>query len=358
MAAVKIYPMLWLEKYRPKSFDEITTHLEVVDMLKAYNLETLPNLIIHGQPGHNKKTLLYSLIGHLYGKHPAPTQKSTEMTINSNTITVNYLESEEMVEIRPSEYGNKDRHVVQYIIKEMAQSRPILSLFGSAKKSIKIIVIDGAEYLSKDAQAALRRTMEIYSSHFKIILVCNELSKLIEPIRSRCLFLRIRGFTNEEVIRICASVADKEGISVNMDLLRDIAENAKGNCRRALCILELYCFNREENESKKNKVDLKHFKLDWEVNIASIVNLISHSPKPENMIAIRKELYALINSDVPANMILLEIMRGLSNINFETYKAVVAFALGYDERLRLGTKPIYHIEAFAASAMCLISQKK
>ena len=126
--------MLWLEKYKPKSFKDITSHPEIVSMLKSYTLESIPNLIIHGQNGHNKKTLLYSLIGHLYGKYPEPKQKTIEMKINATTINVNYLESDEMIEICPSDYNYRDRHVVQSIIKDMAQTRPILSMFGAKKE--------------------------------------------------------------------------------------------------------------------------------------------------------------------------------------------------------------------------------
>lgn len=351
--------MLWIEKYRPRSFSEITTHGEIVRMLSAYTIESVPNLIFYGQTGYNKKTLLYSMIAHLYGTRPEPKQKTVEMKVNSNTLVVSYLESDEVIEISPSEHGVRDRHVVQNIIKDMAQTRPILSMFGAKKRSVKILVIDEAENLSRDAQAALRRTMEIYSDHFRIFMVCSEISRLMEPIRSRALFVRTRGFSNEEIVAICAAVLEKENYTVDRATLGEIAENAGGNCKRALCVLEVYCLNRdEEHGNKRHRTDVANFRLDWEAKIDSIVGLIKNKPKPDNFQHIRKEFYSLLTSCISPNVILLEMTRQLCRAGFDISRGIADLALVYDERLKLGTKHLLHLEAFAASAMCLYSQAK
>lgn len=349
--------MLWLEKYRPGSFDEVTTHRDIVSILQKYTLDTVPNLVFHGQPGHNRRTLLEALVGHLYGKKADLKKKTIELQINATSLTVSYLESEEMVVISPSGYGNKDRHVVQHIIKEMAQTRPILSLFGAKKHSIKIIVINQAETLSRDAQAALRRTMEVYSSHFRIFMVCTEVSRLMEPIRSRALFVRVRGFTDEEIIDICANVIAKEGYTMDDALLSEAASNAAGNAQRALCICELYCLNNDEKGVKRTKCDLKNFKLNWESQIESLVTLISAQPRVEKFAKIRQELYAILTAAIPPSIILLEIARRLSRTGSKLSTHIIKAALLYDERIKMGTKHLLHLEAFAATAMCLYEKK-
>ncbi|ELA42769.1 uncharacterized protein VICG_00084 [Vittaforma corneae ATCC 50505] len=351
--------MLWIEKYKPKSFSEITTHKEVVSMLDKYTLETIPNMIFHGQIGHNKRTILYALISHLYGSYPSPTTKNIEVEAGSLKVMVDYLECNEMVEFCPSEYGYKDRYVVQSIIKEIARCRPILGLFGAKRRSVKILVIDQAEDLSKDAQAALRRTMEMYSGHFKIIMVCTETSKLIEPIRSRCMMVRIRGFRNDEMFRICSNIAKIEGFGVDKDAIDSICKNSKGNGKRALCLFELYCFNHLLDDKKRQKTDYSQIRLEWELKTASIVDKIKRSPRPETMIEIRKDLYSLLNSLIPPSIILAQMLKELSmKCSLEVCKSLSIFALGYEERIRLGTKPLYHLEAFAASAMLVLSQRK
>jgi replication factor C subunit 3/5 len=351
--------MIWIEKYKPKSFAEITTHSETIDILSKYTLSNMPNLIIHGQVGHNKKTVLYSLIAQLYGKYPNPQVKSSEIEAGSTSIPVTYLESNEMIEICPSEYGYKDRFVMQSIIKDMAEVKPIFGLFGSVKNSVRILVIDQAEDLSKDAQAALRRTIEIYSDHFRVVMLCTETSKLIDPIRSRCLMIRMRGFKDDELHLIAENILKKENFTVSADIIDELCVNSAGDCKRFLCLLELYCFNSDTDQVKKLKVDYSKFKLEWESKIENVVNLIRNNPKPETMADIRKEFYSLLSSQIPANVILLHMMREITaKSSFEFCKTISSFALGYEERIKLGSKHLYHLEAFAAACMLAQIQKK
>lgn len=351
--------MLWLENYKPKSFSEFVSHGEVISILEKYTLESIPNLIFHGQTGHNKKTTLYALIAHLYGTYPSLTTKTIEIEAGSTKLTVNYLESDEMVEISPAEYGHRDRYVVQSIIKEMAQTRPILGFFDSKKRGMRVLVIDQAEDLGRNAQAALRRTMEMYSDHLRIIMICTETSKLIEPIRSRCMLIRMRGFRNTEISAICTNIARIEGFSTNKDLIAAVYQNAEGNGRRALCIFELLCFNQPIQDQKRHKSDYSNTKLEWELKLEEVVEKIRKSPKPETMLDVRKLLYTLITSMIPPSIILVQLLKRFNiDLPLETSKMLSTFAIGYEERIRLGSKPLYHLEAFAASVMLLLSQKK
>lgn len=351
--------MLWIEKYKPKSLSEAVTHNEVVSMLNKYTLDTVPNLILHGQIGHNKKTLVYAFISQLYGSYPSLSPRTIEIDAGSSKITVTYHESDEMVEICPSEYGYKDRYVVQGIIKEIAQTRPILSLFGAKKRSVKILVVDQAEDLSRDAQAALRRTMEVYSDHFRVIMICTESSKLIDPIRSRCLMMRVRGFTDDEIQTICTAIAKSEGFTADREVISAICRNSRGNGKRAICLFELYCFNQASSENKRPRTDYTQMKLEWETKLEQMVDKIRRSPRPETMLDVRKDLYFLLNSMIPPSTVLVEMLRELSKkCSRDACRLLATFAACYEERIRLGSKPLYHLEAFAASAMIVLSQKK
>ncbi|KAG1792382.1 P-loop containing nucleoside triphosphate hydrolase protein, partial [Suillus subaureus] len=86
------------------------------------------------------------------------------------------------------EAGNYDRVVIQDLLKEIAQTQQVDL---NAKHRFKVVVINEADSLSRDAQAALRRTMEKYMSNMRIILCANSTSKLIAPIKSRCLLMRV-----------------------------------------------------------------------------------------------------------------------------------------------------------------------
>lgn len=118
------------------------------------------------------------------------------MTPSKRKLDVNVVQSNYHIELTPSDVGQWDRTVVQDILKEIAQTQQIDA---SAKKRFKVVVINEADLLSRDAQAALRRTMEKYTTNMRVILCANSTARIIGPIRSRCLLLRVGAPTDDEV---------------------------------------------------------------------------------------------------------------------------------------------------------------
>lgn len=101
------------------------------------------------------------------------------------------------VELNPSDAGNYDRYVVQEIIKEMARNRPL-----DRKGGFKVLVLNEVDRLSKDAQHSLRRTMEKYSGACRLVMACTNASKVIDPVRSRCLAIRVPAPSCEDVMHV------------------------------------------------------------------------------------------------------------------------------------------------------------
>ncbi|ADM12399.1 DNA replication factor C small subunit [Encephalitozoon intestinalis ATCC 50506] len=352
--------MIWIEKYRPTSFDKVVGRDKISSLLKSYTLETIPHMILHGKSGHGKKTTLLCLINHLYGGNSEPKIRTVEVLSGTKKIEVSYMESDEYVEISPSQYGHHDKAVIQNIIKEMGQTKPILSMLSRAKRTpIKLIVITSAEELSLEAQAALRRTIEMYSNVLRVVLMCNELSRLIEPIRSRCFFLRIPGFSDEDIMSNMRRILEKENYTVPEETLEEICRESEGNMRRALCILELFCFNMNEKEAKRPKNNCKAMKLDWEIEVGSMAGVIKRNPTSEGLVEIRKSLYALLNTCISPRTILIGLLRNLVlGEDFKTFLLLSRHALKYEERIRLGMKSIYHLEGFVAASMCVLNEKR
>jgi len=131
--------------------------------------------------------------------------------------------------------GNYDRVVVQDLLKEVAQTQQVDQ---SARQKFKVVVINEADHLSRDAQAALRRTMEKYSPNLRLILLANSTSGIIAPIRSRTLLVRVAAPTEGEISEVLAKAAGREGWKMQTGLNERIARESGRNLRRALLMFE------------------------------------------------------------------------------------------------------------------------
>ena len=102
----------------------------------------------------------------------------------------------------------------------------------------QVVVITDVDRLSKDAQHALRRTMEKYMATCRIILCANSTSKVIPAIQSRCLLVRVPAPTHDEIISVLQTIAKKENCLLPVDLAQRVAEKSNRNLRRAILLLE------------------------------------------------------------------------------------------------------------------------
>ena len=101
-----------------------------------------------------------------------------------------------------------------------------------------VVVINEADFLSRDAQSALRRTMEKYMGNLRIILCANSTSKIIAPIRSRCLLMRVAAPSEEEMGKVLRHVAKREKFNLPTEIEQGVVREAGGNLRKALLVLE------------------------------------------------------------------------------------------------------------------------
>ncbi len=124
---------------------------------------------------------------------------------------------------------------MQDLLKEVAQTQQVDQ---SAKQRFKVVVINEADHLTRDAQAALRRTMEKYSPNLRLILLANSTANIIAPIRSRTLLVRVAAPTETEICDVLERSARKEGWVVAKELNARIAKESGRNLRRALLMYE------------------------------------------------------------------------------------------------------------------------
>jgi len=129
--------------------------------------------------------------------------------------------------------STKDARVIMHTEKNMADSSAI---------GFKVVIINNAHLLTKDAQAALRRSIEKYTKGCRFILIAENLSSIILPLRSRCFGVRCPSFTHESIENIILGIAQKEGyVFVQKKICERISKSSFRNLRRATMMIQACC---------------------------------------------------------------------------------------------------------------------
>jgi replication factor C small subunit len=195
--------VIWTEKYRPSSFDEIKGQHEIVSKVKAFvEQKNLPHLLFAGPAGIGKSTLALVTAKQMFGSE----------------WRQNFLE------LNASDERGID--VVRVKVKDFARTKAIGDV------PFKIIFLDECDALTRDAQQALRRTMENYAATCRFILACNYSSKIIDPIQSRCAMFRFRPLAKEHMIDIVDLIEKKESLKLDKDAKLALIEVSGGDCRK------------------------------------------------------------------------------------------------------------------------------
>ena len=187
--------------------------------------------------------------------------------------------------------GIYDRVVIQELIKTVASNN---QLNKEGQREFKVVVLTEVDKLTKDAQHALRRTMEKYMATCRVILVTNSTSKVIPAIRSRCLAIRVSAPSMEDISNVITEVAQKEGCTLPPELAQRIAEKSKRNLRRAILMVEA-CKVAQYPFSAQQEIQ----ELDWELYLRETANQIVQEQSPRKLSEVRARLYELISHCIP-----------------------------------------------------------
>lgn len=344
--------VLYVDKYRPTKLDKLTLHPHVTARLKKMVAAgNFPHLMFYGPSGGGKATRIAALLREIYGPGAEKIKvayKSFQVAVGKSskkTIEINTIASNHHIQVTPSDVGRNDTHVVQYVIKEIAQTHNV----SASSRAFKVVVVNEADRLSKGAQDALRRTMEKYTSSCRLILCCESACGITGPLRSRVLALRIPLPTEPEIVGVLEHVSHKENLNLPKPLAERIAGQCNRNLRRAILQLEA-C----RVDSRPLKPDQRVRIADWERFIDDLARSITEEQSPSRLLLARGKLYELLTNCIPPETVIKTLtMVLLRRLDDQLKHEVVFWAAHYEHRLQQGNKAIFHLEAFVAKFMAI-----
>jgi len=200
---------IWTEKYRPSTFEEVKGQEEILTKIKAFvEQQNMPHLMFSGPAGVGKTTLSLVIAKELFGE-----------SWRQNVLELNASDE-------------RGIDVVRVKVKDFARTKAIGNV------PFKIIYLDESDALTKEAQQALRRTMENFTRTCRFILSCNYSSKIIDPIQSRCAVFRFKPLKKEDIFSMVDKIAVKEELQISPEAKEVLYEICEGDCRKLENVLQ------------------------------------------------------------------------------------------------------------------------
>ena len=253
---------LWVEKYRPSDLQTYIGNEHLKDKVKVYlESEDVPHLLLYGRAGTGKTTLA----------------KIITKNIDCDYLYINASDENKVDDVR-----NK--------VKTFASSVGF--------KSLKVIILDECDYLTPNAQAALRNLMETFSKHCRFILTCNYVERIIDPIQSRCQSYKVVPPSKKEVAQHMVEILDKEGCLYKLNDVALMVNAGYPDIRRVI------------NSAQRQVVDSK-LKIDTSSVIQNnyklqLIEMLSSGSKlndirkliADNSVSDYSEIYRLLYDEV------------------------------------------------------------
>lgn len=253
----------WAELFRPTKFEDI-----VLDPLNKQILTNIietsyfPNLLFYGPPGTGKTTTIVNLI----------TAYQEKLGIKNKDLIIHLNASDE-----------RGIDVIRNHISFFVNSKPLFH------QGMKFIILDEVDYMTKNAQQALRYLLQSYSSHVRFCLICNYISKIDEGLQNEFLRLRFNQLPSTEIIRFLKHISDSENLHLSDETLTLIQKLYKSDIRSMVNYMQsnqdiIQLANTTKKVSNDSNAPVSFNPINvidssvWE----SIIQLIQRKEKIEN----------------------------------------------------------------------------
>ena len=305
----------WVEKYRPQELKDIVGQKQIINRLEKYvGEESMPNLMFTGPAGVGKTTTALALVKAILGDY-----------WRQNFLELNASDARGIETVRNN-------------IKQFCRLKPVGAPF-------RIIFLDEVDNMTKDAQHALRREMEMYTKTASFILSCNYSSKIIDPIQSRCAIFRFAPIKGEDIVERLKYICEEEGFAYEESGLETIVYYAEGDMRKAINILQATASEGEDiNESSVYDVVSKAKPQDISKIVTSA--LTGDFMSASNLIRDSMVLQGTSGEDMVAQ-IYQDVSRRVVDGKMEAdiYIDLIEAIADCDFRIREGANPRIQLEA-------------
>lgn len=203
----------WVEKYRPTQFDDIVldpTNREFFE--KIVQNGQFPNLLFYGPPGTGKTTTIINLI-HQFQKTHGRVNKSNVIHLNAS-----------------------DERGIDIIRNQIHSFVRSMNLFESG---FKFVILDEVDYMTKNAQQALKYLLQTSTTKVRFCLICNYISKIDEPLKNEFICVRFNQLPTQDIHKFIQTIAQKEDINISNDSIKIIQAMYRSDIRSMINFLQL-----------------------------------------------------------------------------------------------------------------------
>ena len=204
---------IWVEKYRPTNFNDIVLSPINHTLFKnIINMNYFPNLLFYGPPGTGKTTTIINLINEYQQKYS-----------KINTSTIIHLNA-------------SDERGIDTIRNQINQFAKSLNLF---EKGLKFVILDEVDYMTKNAQQALKYILQSNVNNVRFCLICNYISKIDESLKNEFICVRFNQLPDNYIIQFIKTITEKENIMINIETIKSIQKIYGSDIRSMINFIQL-----------------------------------------------------------------------------------------------------------------------